>query len=155
MVIAELLDHSDLQNVWVYIRHHPNFRQKIDAAIGQQLAPLARAYADALVDTEAEARHGADPRMRVGTREHKVGSCASVGFCGAQAHACYTCMHFQPWLDAPHGKMLEWFLAERKRALDAGASDFVVASTDQSIQAARVVIAACEARKAEIEGDES
>ena len=151
-VIAELLDHTDLQNVTVYCRDHPNFRQKIDRAVGQQLVPLARVFAGQLVDREADARHGHDPAMRVGTRESKVGTCASVGFCGAQARACYTCIHFQPWRDAPHGKMLEWFLAERQRVHDAGASDVVVAATDQSIQAVRAVIAACEAPKDEIRG---
>ena len=154
-VIAELLDHTDLQNVTVYCRDHPNFRQKIDRAVGQQLAPLARAFAGQLVDREADARHGHNPAMRVGTRESKVGTCASVGFCGAQARACYTCIHFQPWRDAPHGKMLEWFLAERQRVHDAGASDAVVAATDQSIQAVRAVIAACEALKAEIGGPDA
>ena len=29
-MIAELLDHSDVQNAWVYTRDHPNFRIKID-----------------------------------------------------------------------------------------------------------------------------
>ena len=99
MVIAELLDHSDLQNVRVYTRDHPNFRRKIDRAVGKQLAPLARAFARTLVDSEAQARHGADPRMRVGTRGRKVGTCGSRGFCGAEVAACYTCIHFQPWRD--------------------------------------------------------
>ena len=152
MVIAELLDHSDGQNACVYTRDHPNFRQKIDRAVGQQLAPLARAFAGELVDTEAQARHGHDPSMRVGTRETKVGTCASAGFCGAQAYACYTCLNFQPWLDAPHEKVLQWFLGERQRAVDAGASANVVASTDSSIVAVQGVIAACEARRAEIAG---
>ena len=152
MVIAELLDHSDGQNAWVYTRDHPNFRQRIDRAVGQQLAPLARAFAGDLVDTEAQARHGHDPSKRVGTRQTKVGTCGSAGFCGAQAYACYTCLNFQPWLDAPHEKVLQWFLGERQRAVDAGASANVVASTDSSIVAVQGVIAACEARSAEIGG---
>ena len=101
MVIAELLDHSDLQNAWIYTRDHPNFRQKIDEAVGQQLAPLARAFAGRIVARESDARRGDDPSMRVGTRERKVGTCGSRGFCGAEALACYTCIHFQAWVDAP------------------------------------------------------
>ena len=57
----------------------------------------------------------------------------------------------RPLSDAPHHKMLEWFLTERRRVADSGASPSVVAATDQSILAARAVIDACEARKAETE----
>ena len=49
-VIAELLDHTDTQNAVIYTRQHPNFRLKIDEAVGQALIPLAQAYAGTLVD---------------------------------------------------------------------------------------------------------
>ena len=152
-VIAELLDHSDTQQVEVYTRDHPNFRIKIDAAVGQHLVPLARLFSGTVVDTEARARNGADPAMRVGMREQKVGTCGTNGFCGAEVYACYTCMHFQPWRDAPHEKMLTWFLEERRRVLASGASERVVASTDQSILAVRAVMDACASRRAELEGE--
>ena len=45
MVIAELLDHSDVQNASVYTRDHPNARKWLDKAVGRQLAPLAHAFA--------------------------------------------------------------------------------------------------------------
>ena len=155
LIIAELLDHSDVQSVRVYTRVHPNFRQKVDQAVGRQLAPLAKAFTRRVVNGEDRARNGGDPSMRVGTREDKVGTCGSQGFCGAQAAACYTCIHFQPWLEAPHEKMLAWFLAERQRAADAGAGEHVVAATDRSILGAQAVIAACEARKSHLAGDGS
>ena len=152
MVIAELLDHSDVQNSWVYTRDHPNFRRKLDEAVEQQLVPLARAYAGKVVDTEVDARHGNDPSMRIGTREQKVGTCGSRGFCGAEALACYTCMHFQPWLHAFHHKMEEWMQDRQQEMKDAGASDMVVSTIDASILGVRAVMAACEARKAELAG---
>ena len=152
MVIAELLDHSDLQNARVYTRDHPNFRQKIDEAVGQQLAPLARAFAGRVVDRESDARHGNDPSMRVGTREQKVGTCGSRGFCGAEALACYTCMHFQAWVDAPHREMLQWMLERRQQMEDAGASEMVVNALGPSILGVRAVIAASKARKVDLAG---
>ena len=155
VVIAELVDHSDVQNVKIYTRIHPNFRKKVDKAVGKALAPLARAFTRQMVESEDGARNGDDPSMRIGTRHDKVGTCGSVGFCGAQAAACYTCMHFQPWADAPHEKMLEWFLAERQRAADVGAGDHVVAATDRSILGAQAVIAACRARETELAGGAS
>ena len=152
MVIAELLDHSDVQNAWVYTRDHPNFRQKIDEAIGQQLAPLASAFAGKVVDRETDAHHGNDRGMRVGTREQKAGTCGSRGSCGAEAFACYTCMHFQAWVDAPHDKMLEWMLERRQQMEGAGTSERVVSAIDPSILGVRAVMAACKARKAELVG---
>ena len=152
MVIAELLDHSDVQNSRVYTRDHPSFRIKIDEAVGQQLVPLARVFAGRVVDREADARHGDDPSMRIGTLEQKVGTCGSRGFCGAEALACYTCMHFQAWVDAPHQKVLELMLRRRQQMEDAGASEMVVGAIDPSIHGVRAVMAACEARKAELAG---
>ena len=153
MVIAELLDHSDVQNAWVYTRDHPNFRQKIDEAVGEQLAPLARAFAGRVVDRESDARHGDDRSMRVGTHEQEVGTCGSLGFCGAEALACYTCMHFQAWVDAPHGEMLEWMLERRRQWEAAGASEMVMSAIDPSILGVRAVMHACESRKAELSGE--
>ena len=150
MVIAELLDHSDLQNARVYTRDHPNFRRKIDEAVGQQLAPLARAFAGTVVDREGDARHGNDPSMRVGRRQQKVGTCGSRGWCGAEALACYTCMHFQAWVDAPHQEMLDWMLDRRQHLDAAGASEMVVSAIDPSILGVRAAMDACEARKTEL-----
>ena len=150
MVIAELLDHSDIQNASVYTRDHPNFRAWLDKSVGEQLAPVAAAFAGKVVDTEADARHGDNPAMRVGTRNQKVGTCGSDGWCGAKVPvACYTCMHFQALLHAPHHKALAWMRQERQRRLDAGASETVARSIDPSIQAAEAVIVACSARKSE------
>ena len=152
LVIAELLDHSDTQNAQVYTRDHPNFRREIDEALGQQLAGLARTFAGTVVDRETDARHGDDRRMRVGTLEQKVGTCGSSGWCGAIPSACYTCMHFQAWVDAPHHKMLEWALDRRDELKAAGTSEMVVSAMDSSILGVRAVMDACEARQAELAG---
>ena len=150
MVIAELLDHSDDQNVAVYTRDHPNFRQTIDDAVGEQLEPVAARFAGRMVDSEIEARYGNDPAMRVGTRTVKVGTCGSAGPCRAGILPCYTCIHFQAWVDAPHEKMRDAMLAEQRWLREAGASELVIQAIDPSIQGARAVIAACNARKAEL-----
>ena len=150
LVIAELLDHSDPQNAWVYTRDHPNFRQTIDDAVGKQLARVAARYAGRLVDSESEARYGNDPAMRVGTRTVKVGTCGSPKPCRAGIVPCYTCIHFQPWLTARHRKMLDAANEEQRLLREAGASELVIRATDASIRAIRAVIAACKARKAEL-----
>ena len=150
MVIAELLDHSDIQNAQIYTRDHPNFRQVIDDAVGKQLAPVAAAYAPRVVDSEREARNGHEPAMRVGTRTVKVGTCGSVGPCRAGILPCYTCIHFQAWVDAPHEKMLDAMLEEQQWLRESGASEMVIRATDANIRGVHAVIAACNARKVEL-----
>ena len=59
---------------------------------------------------------------------------------------------FQAWVDAPHREMLEWMLERRQQMEDAGANERVVSAIDPSILGARAVMAACEARKAELAG---
>ena len=149
MVIAELLGHSDTQNAKVYVRDHPSFRKHIDEAVGPQLTSLARAYSGRIVDNEKEGVNAGDPRKRVGSFHHKTGTCGSGGFCGAEAYACYTCIHFLPDLYAPHEKMLEWFQAENREAEAAGASEQFVHANDRNILAVMQVMAACEKLKRE------
>ena len=150
-VIAELLDHSDTQNAKVYTRHHPNFRCRVDAAVGQALIPLAQAYSGTLVDRESDAINGSDLTKRVRNDAGNVGTCGSQGFCGANPSACYPCGHFQPWLDAPHEIVLDRLLTERQRVLDLTGDEAVAGAQDRSILAVRQVIALCERRKAELE----
>ena len=150
MVIAELLDHSDIQNAGVYTRDHPNFRQTIDDAVGKQLAPVAAKYAGRVVESERKARNGHKPAKRVGTRTVKVGTCGSAGACRAGILPCYTCIHMQAWLYAPHEKMLDAMLEDQRWLREAGASEMVVRATDANIRGVRAVIAACNARKAEL-----
>jgi hypothetical protein len=54
--------------------------------------------------------------------------------------ACYTCFKFEPWLDAPHEKVLQRLNDERKRF----ASDERLAEiNDDAIKAVEEVIAEC------------
>lgn len=92
MVIAELLDHSDNQNAGVYIENIPEHVERLDQAIGHQLAPYAQAFAGVLVDSEQNAVRGNDSRSRIRVGEAGVGTCGSYGFCGANVPIpCYTC----------------------------------------------------------------
>lgn len=50
-LVAELLDHSDTQNVGVYVSSTPAIVERIGRAVAMQLAPLAQAFAGKLIDT--------------------------------------------------------------------------------------------------------
>lgn len=157
LVIAELLDHSDTQNVGVYVQAVPEIIERIDRAVAMQLAPLAQAFAGVLIAGENEAVRGNDPRSRIcaprfdGTMK-PMGSCGKHGFCGAFAPiACYTCMNFQPWIDGPHDAVLSYLIAERERLLGDG--DKRIASiNDRTILAVAEVVGRCEAARSETGG---
>ena len=147
-VIAELLDHSDTSNAKIYVRNHPNFRRKADEAFGEQLIPVAQAFAGTLVNRDTEAINGTDLDKRVRNEAGTLGACGSQGVCGAVPIACYTCTNFQPFLDAPHREILERLLEDRKRVLDNGGDVAVASAIDRSILAVKQVISLCDERKA-------
>lgn len=143
-VIAELLDHSDTQNVQVYTANTAQEAAVIDSFVGAQLAPFAQACLGKLVHTEAEAIRGHDPRSRVPNgQQNTVGTCGNYGFCASGYRACYTCHHFQPWVNGPHEDVLRDLYAEKQRTRDAGCAEPVVNANDQLILAVEHCVALC------------
>jgi hypothetical protein len=152
-VIAEALDHSDTQNAGVYVRNIPEIVERIDKAVALQLAPLAQAFQGVLVVNETKARRGYDRSSRICSVGGSVGTCGSYGFCGALAPiGCYTCSHFQPWLDGPHELILDQLIAERDSVL-ASTGDLKIASVnDRLILAVSDVCARCKAMRSDLVG---
>ena len=148
MVIAELLDHSDMQNAGVYIENIPDHVEKLDQAVGHQLAKYAQAFAGVLIDNKMNATRGKDINSRIKNKGVDIGNCGSYGFCGANVPVpCYTCMHFQPWLDGPHESVYEMLIDERNRLIDITGDMQIAAVNDRSILAVANVIQLCFERK--------
>jgi integrase len=149
LIIAELLDHSDTQNVGVYVEATPAIVERIDRAVAMQMAPLAQAFAGVLIKDESEATRGNDPSSRIvdpriDPSMQPMGSCGHYGFCGLLAPiACYTCSNFQPWLDGPHEAVLAHLL-ERREQLLSTADARIAAVGDRTILAVAEVIRRCE-----------
>lgn len=145
VVIANRLGHSDLQHVDVYVEASPKIVDNIDKAMGDALAPLARAFRGQLVENEEHSTHkGALGSRIVDFRISKkpIGSCAGKGSGCAfnKPVACYICFRFEPWLDAPHEKVLARLLSEREKWSN---DDRMAAVNDESIRAVQEVIAEC------------
>jgi integrase len=144
-VIADRLGHADLQQVGVYVQASPKIVENIDKAMGKQLAGLARAFKGQLVEDEMHSTHKGAPGSRIidfRVSPSPVGSCAGKG--GGCAFnkpvACYTCFKFEPWLDAPHGKVLQRLQLEREKWVG---DERVAAINDDSMLAVEEVIAEC------------
>jgi integrase len=154
-VIAELLDHSDLQNVAVYAGLTPTLYERIDKKTAFALAPLIRAFQGTPVSTlNAEHRRITDPRLDTSMRR-PVGCCGSAVTCDFAAPvACYTCRSFRAWLDGPHESMLARLLAEHEHVREACDDETVAASLVRSICAVAEVVTLCRrewAKRREVE----
>jgi len=149
LIIAELLDHSDTQNVQVYVKSTPEIIDRIDRATAMHMAPRAQAFMGKIVRNESEAVRGDDQRSRI--RDPRIepsmdpmGSCGHFGFCGFAAPiACYPCPSFQPWLDGPHEAVLTHLLKNRERLLQA-ADERIASVNDMTILAVAEVIRRCD-----------
>lgn len=149
LVIAELLDHTDTQNIGIYVQAVPEIIDRIDRAVAFRLAPLAQAFAGVIITDESESPYPGDPLHRVcdprfDQSMKPIGSCGKHGFCDSMAPiACYTCRSFHPWLDAPHEAVLNYLIAERERLLTS--CDIRIASiNDRTILAVAEVIRQCQ-----------
>jgi integrase len=155
LVIAELLDHSDTQNVGVYVQATPEIVERIDRAMALHLAPLAQAFAGVIIKNESEALRRDDPASRICDPRFEptmkpMGNCGQHGFCGQLAPiSCYTFRTFQPWLDGPHEAVLNHLVSERERLMMA--TDARIASiNDRTILAVAEVVRRCEEIRSEM-----
>ena len=142
--LAAALDHSDKQHVGVYAANTPEHAAMIDEIMSDALAPLAQAFAGTLIDSERDALRANDPHSRVkNAYSNAIGNCGTHKFCASGYRACYTCIKFQPWRDAPHHEVLEEILAERERQKEIGVSEHVIQATDRVVLAVKQVIQLC------------
>lgn len=104
-----------------------------------------------LVVSERDAKRGNDPSSRISNGSVNLGTCGSYGFCGALAPiACYTCNHFQPWLNGPHEAVLDGLINERNRVLEQTEDRKIASVNDRLILAVSDVVSRCNAMRREI-----
>jgi len=150
VALAAALDHTDTQNIDVYTENTEEMGQQISAIMAPILAPLAQAFAGKLINSERDALRANDPHSRVKNGISKtVGNCGTFAFCASGYRACYTCVNFQPWRDAPHEEVLNEILSERKRQEELQVSPNVIQSTDRLLLAVQQVILICQQAKSE------
>lgn len=150
LVIAELLDHTDIQSVGVYVKAVPELIEKFTPKLALQLAPLANAFKGKIIRNESEGKIPGDPSLRIFALQH-TGSMKPTGSCGQhrlckllEPLACYTCRSFQPWLDGPHETVLERLIEDRERIFASTNGDKRVASiNDFTMLAVAEVVRQC------------
>lgn len=147
VVIAEMMDHANTSNVEIYAGLTSRIRARFSRAVAIQMAPLAQAFSGRIIQSEADAtRPDLSSRivdLRVDQSGSGIGSCGTHSHCGfAKPIACYACNSFEPWLDAPHEKMLDYLLERREHRMTT-TSPRIASINDRSILGCAQVILRC------------
>ena len=146
-MLADLLDHSDLQNVMVYYSG-AIMTKRLDEALAVALGPIVKRFMGNVVESERDAFNGggkikAEPMGKI----KNIGTCGSRSLCTLfPPFSCYLCPAFQPWKDAPHREVLEDLLLQKDARIEAtGRRDDRIANQyDEIILAVGEVVALCE-----------
>ncbi|TCA66468.1 site-specific integrase [Rhizobium leguminosarum] len=151
--VAELLDHSDTQNVGVYYEASPAMVPRLDRHLAMELAPIAQAFAGVVVAFDEKHGREINPSSRIFDRslnnaaDEALGLCGQMSFCGlAIPYACYTCRHFKPWLDGPHEEFMAALIDDRERMIAEDISPKLYTIRDRTILAVAEVIQLCAAQ---------
>ena len=143
--LAELLDHTDLQNVMVYYSG-AGIGKRVDEAIAVAVGPLVNRFMGRVVPHGQSGDGGAIKAHPLG-RIVDIGSCGSTSLCTLFPPAsCYLCPKFQPWKDAPHREVLSELvrLRDERLATSGRARDRMAKQYDEMILAVGQVVALCE-----------
>jgi len=134
--LAELLDHTDTQNVQVYYKADSRFVERLDETIARHLGPTIKAFMGKVV---ARATLTVD---LIPFRElPALGQCGASFSCGLSAPKnCYTCPQFSAFEDGAHEVVLESLITERNELL-AATHDRIAEQLDRTILAVGEVVA--------------
>lgn len=143
-IIAELLDHSSIDSVGVYVQNHVDNAYRIDKAMSLALTGISNVFRGQ-VKRKEEVEYDITPGVKIKNHDGEdTGSCQQCSTCSANIPIpCYTCMHFTPWLDGPHEKVYQYLMDERERIHSITHDRTVTESLDRTIMAVGQVIHHC------------
>lgn len=147
-VVADALDHLTTKTVDHYEFEDYRLAGSLDTGVGDAMQVVAEAFlGKKLADKSSEAARGRPPSSRIPffdkerERGEDLGNCGSDGACRRAAPlACYSCREFEPWIDAPHERLLASLKEDRDRRRSAGMHPRIVGLQDRSIQAISEVV---------------
>lgn len=147
-IIAELLDHSDTQNVKVYTENTADTVQYIDRTIGKDMGKLAQAFAGKIIENLYESERGHDPQSFITNNgSDTIGACGTNKFCISSYENCYLCPKFRPLLNGPHQEILDKLYKEKEERFKKTKNIDYASSKDRIILAVEYVVQACNEMK--------
>jgi hypothetical protein len=134
--IAEVLDHSDTQNVRVYVETVSSIVDPVAKATDEALAPLVRRFQGRIIDSTERPVFEGRPNQVIPAIAPHLGianlNAGGIGLCGRDVRkdglcrllppmSCYLCPSFAALRDGPHREMLtsiEAFIDGNKETSD-------------------------------------
>lgn len=112
--LAELLDHTDAQNVTVYYKADSRFTERLDETIARHIGPQVQAFMGQIVPRSRR------PVDLIPYRDlPALGQCGASFLCGLSAPKnCYTCAKFIAFQDGAHQAALTDLVQERDSLID-------------------------------------
>jgi integrase len=133
--LAELLDHTDLQNVQVYYKASSRFVERLDTTTAKHIGPIVRAFMGEIVE-----RKDVTIDLIPFRDLPDLGQCGASFACGLSPHKnCYTCTKFKAFKDGPHEAVLISLIEERNQLLGDG-YERIAEQLDETILAVGEVV---------------
>ncbi|MCC2607714.1 site-specific integrase [Planctobacterium marinum] len=116
-VVAELMDHSDLQQLEVYYRHTHHIAQKLDKVLCEEAREIIDAFNGKVIKQGEESQAGQQIFAPVSDFQLTlIGSCGSGKPCSLNPPlACYGCKSLEAFEDADHKSVVDHMVNEIKR----------------------------------------
>ena len=115
-IVAELMDHSDLQQLEVYYRHTHQIAKKLNDVLNSEAAEILNAFHGKVIKPEQISQQG--QHIFAPTKDqslHLIGSCGSATPCSLNPPlSCYGCSSLEAFEDADHKSVVEHFVEETK-----------------------------------------
>lgn len=147
-IVAELLDHSDTQNVKVYTENTADTVQHIDRVMGAEMGKLAKAFTGKIISSLSESERGYDPESLITNNgSDTVGACGINDFCMLGYEQCYLCSKFRPLIGGSHQQILDKLYKEKEERLKTSKCIDYANSKDRIILAVEYVVQACNQMK--------
>ncbi|WP_348689089.1 tyrosine-type recombinase/integrase [Aeromonas bestiarum] len=117
-VVAELMDHSDLQQLDVYYRQSHTVAKKLDDVLRSEAMDIIDAFAGKVVTPDNASQRGQGifaPSKNLNLVQ--IGSCGSATPCSLQPPlSCYNCSSLEAFEDVDHKAIVDTMVAEVQTA---------------------------------------
>lgn len=149
--LAEMLDHTDTQNVGVYYELFDELVGMLDKALSTKVGKLIGLFKGNLIDDFDLAINGKNLNKHLifvddknPVDNFKIGVCGESSLCHLDPpYSCYLCPKFQPYKFADHEHVLDILLKDRKERLIKYQQARLAVQLDDVIYAVGQVAAAC------------
>lgn len=115
--VAELMDHTDLQQLEVYYRHTHHVAKKLDEVLNSEASDVLDAFKGKIISPGQVSQSG--QQIFAPTKDqvlHLIGSCGSKTPCQLNPPlSCYGCKSLEAFDDADHKGVVEHFVEETQQ----------------------------------------